>query len=45
MNRKLKAVVQTVLFTALIGSLISLSYLTNWKVGLAVTRLYHCITY
>ena len=36
MNRKLKAVVQTVLFTALIGSLISLCYLTNWKVGVAV---------
>ena len=35
MNRKLKAVVQTVLFVALIGSLISLCYLTNWKVGLA----------
>jgi hypothetical protein len=35
MNRKLKAVVQTVLFVALIGSLVSLSYLTNWKVGMA----------
>lgn len=39
MNRKLKAVVQTVLFTALIGSLISLCYITNWKVGVAVYTL------
>jgi hypothetical protein len=39
MNRKLKAVVKTVLFVALIGSLISLCYLTNWKVGVAVYTL------
>ena len=35
MNTKLKAVVKTVLFVALIGTLVSLSYLTNWKVGVA----------
>jgi hypothetical protein len=39
MNRKLKAVVKTVLFVALIGSLVSLSYLTNWKVMTATYTL------
>jgi hypothetical protein len=39
MNRKLKAVVKTVLFAALIGTLVSLCYLTNWKIGITVYTL------